>query len=498
MSEFRRLQSTKRGAEDPPVRIAIPLIELGQRLDNRRQETRSVMRKAPGDHSRTPPSDYEKIHVWVYDVVGRDYTIAVPEDYAVSLDEVWALRLQTETAPTPADRRVAEERLARHPHGDRALPEDILAHIEETPRPDLFRPEAILLDFAESYVAMLGAANDAFRFSRCPVGSLREAVLWAWAAVSPFREDEVDSFLRAASLESGDWEDFAGVCADRALPDWFVDKLCAPSLDAAREHARQHPLRTMVLAEALGRLLTEKPPQDPNPVHSAWIERVAEVKQAARPAAEALLKTVLDRPSLLFGNGQSFAVCLMMRLGLTAEPREPVTKLCLSNSGLTDHQLEVLSRFPALRTLDLNGNPITDVGLEAIARLSELRELNLSRTKVTGRGLQLLPRLQHLEELRISDVRVGDGAAAIGSLKGLRKLNLNNCDLTDEQLAHLANLSELTWFVLNGNPRLTDASVSVLCDLQSLKELSVHDTFSFVKEMALRLFLPNCMVNGEL
>lgn len=76
-----------------------------------------------------------------YRAKGIDVKIDVPEDYAQSLDQVRALRLKLESSVglrgyfsrRMESRETLVRALEEHPHGSRALPEDLIPFLENFP-----------------------------------------------------------------------------------------------------------------------------------------------------------------------------------------------------------------------------------------------------------------------------------------------------------------------------------------------------------------------------
>lgn len=81
--------------------------------------------------------DYKPVSLRVYEVMGRDTKITVPETYARQLDEVRTLRRDVELAQSETARAEATRKLEEHPLKDRALPEDIVQMLEQLPQSDL-------------------------------------------------------------------------------------------------------------------------------------------------------------------------------------------------------------------------------------------------------------------------------------------------------------------------------------------------------------------------
>jgi hypothetical protein len=113
------------------------------------------------------------------------------------------------------------------------------------------------------------------------------------------------------------------------------------------------------------------------------------------------------------------AVALVKKLGGRVEIDEkvkdtPIVALHLSDTKVTDADLEALNSLAQLHRLYLQNTTITDAGLEHLRALTELYTLSLNHTKVTDAGLENLKALSKLKTLSLANTRVTnkwDGAA---------------------------------------------------------------------------------------
>ena len=74
-------------------------------------------------------------------------------------------------------------------------------------------------------------------------------------------------------------------------------------------------------------------------------------------------------------------------------PIEPVTRIDLGDTEITDAELVYLQQFPALEWLCLEDTEITDEGLSHLASLVQLRQLEIRNTRVTEAGIRSLRRV---------------------------------------------------------------------------------------------------------
>lgn len=166
---------------------------------------------------------------------------------------------------------------------------------------------------------------------------------------------------------------------------------------------------------------------------------------------------------------------------------------------VTDNDLEILRKFPALTYLNLQRTEATDAGLvhlkslrklehlvlsprttdEGLAHLAHLKQLKsicLAQTQVTGVGFAQQEDLSHLEEIDLTNSQASDaGLEKICELAGLLTLNLGNSKVTDEGLPHLSRLGKLQRLTLH-RTGITDAGLEHLLKLEDLRSLMLDGT----------------------
>jgi internalin A len=119
------------------------------------------------------------------------------------------------------------------------------------------------------------------------------------------------------------------------------------------------------------------------------------------------------------------AVTLVKNLGGRVEVDEkakdaPIVAVHLSDTKVSDADLEALKPLPQLHRLYLQNTTITDAGLEHLKELTELHTLSLNHTKVTDAGLENIKGLSKLKTLSLANTRVTN--KGMEQLKGLGKL----------------------------------------------------------------------------
>jgi Leucine-rich repeat (LRR) protein len=113
--------------------------------------------------------------------------------------------------------------------------------------------------------------------------------------------------------------------------------------------------------------------------------------------------------------------------------------------------------MPALQALSLAGTEIGDEDVVHLARYPRLRRLNLDETKITGKTFHTVARLKDLWELRAQKAPLSDdGIAHLAGMPQLSHLWLPSTPLTDGCLPHLGKLKELRYVYL-AETKLTKA-----------------------------------------
>lgn len=156
-----------------------------------------------------------------------------------------------------------------------------------------------------------------------------------------------------------------------------------------------------------------------------------------------------------------------------------VTDLRLASSRLTDEELAPLANMYQLKTLVLP-EITSDQGLRHVAGLRNLNLLfhhstyhGIEEGKISDAGLVHLSELSNLQSLTLWSEIEHDGLRHLQKLKQLRVLVLSSA--SDNALEHLPAFPMLEDASLNGR-MLTDAGVTYLSRLKSLKKLDLYAT----------------------
>ena len=172
-------------------------------------------------------------------------------------------------------------------------------------------------------------------------------------------------------------------------------------------------------------------------------------------------------------------------------PTAPLTALDLSGNKLTD--VTGLANFPLLTTLSLGSNQIADwrpvanlshltslttgnnpqTNIGVLQRLTQLKKLNLSQLGMTDQDLKLVANMTNLQDLAIDFNGTISDLSPLAGLTQLANLSLSNNQVTD--LSPLANLTQL------GNLTILRNQVRDLSPLKMLKKLTyLNAKFQFV------------------
>ena len=164
----------------------------------------------------------------------------------------------------------------------------------------------------------------------------------------------------------------------------------------------------------------------------------------------------------------------------------------LPPSQITDSSLAELASltegFENLTEINATGSPVTDGGLANLKKLPALKQLTLEGTKVGDAGAQHLAQVPALEVLVLNSTLITDsGVAALTSLPRLKRLELMKCSLTPAGFAAIGQMPALEAIVLNNTAGVTDATLHLMCDAKTLKEIHLHACGSITDQGLLAL-----------
>ncbi len=162
--------------------------------------------------------------------------------------------------------------------------------------------------------------------------------------------------------------------------------------------------------------------------------------------------------------------------------------------GLTGVSLAEAGSFPELEQLwylDLNQCPLSKNALNVISKLPGLRWINLEDTNIHAADLEQLTLCPRLEGLSLCECNVDQSPVpfmvrlkAVPALpvlmpvkNNLRYLNLGNeMQITDADLKLLEGLPNLQYLSLRKNKGVTDAGMAALTNLKELRYLDLRET----------------------
>jgi hypothetical protein len=159
-------------------------------------------------------------------------------------------------------------------------------------------------------------------------------------------------------------------------------------------------------------------------------------------------------------------------------------RLDLSNCNwLDDDGLEYLQILQNLIWLNLKGTKITHAGLLHLNELTRISHLILRDTNISNTDLNALEGLHRLKYLDISETQIDDaGLVPLCRFTHLRSLWIEDCKkITDAGMAHLSCMTSLRRLRLN-NTNITDEGLKHLENLERLEHLEVKRCWNITQE----------------
>lgn len=155
-----------------------------------------------------------------------------------------------------------------------------------------------------------------------------------------------------------------------------------------------------------------------------------------------------------------------------------MTVLGVEDTSVSDEGLKQMKRFDYLEEFyAFRCINITNEGVAALEDLTNLRRIRLRATSINGGCVKYLSNLPLLEILDVSETYVGDdGMAEMKRIDSLKRLNMWHTEITNEGLADLGEMTQLTWLNLDDNMAIDDAGVEKLAGLENLEFLHLGKT----------------------
>src|SRR5580704_3793243 len=128
----------------------------------------------------------------------------------------------------------------------------------------------------------------------------------------------------------------------------------------------------------------------------------------------------------------------------------------------------------AVTGINLRGSWVTDTDLRRLSQYPELTTLDLSLTHITDEGMAELKNLRNVTDLNLyyAEYVTDQGVASIKNWKKLKHLNLHGTKSSDTALEHIAGITSLESLDV-GSTLMTDVGLERLATLTNLKELTM-------------------------
>lgn len=152
-------------------------------------------------------------------------------------------------------------------------------------------------------------------------------------------------------------------------------------------------------------------------------------------------------------------------------------RLTIDSMPVTASELGLLTSFPKLTALQFLPENLTDEHLLAIARLKNLADLKIEPAAgtITRRGIEALAQLPRLKRLQLSNVPLLD--EDLEALAGLpvATLDLSLTPVTDQALDHILKMPQLRELVLN-ETQITGAGAQRIMKAKHIQSATWNET----------------------
>ena len=135
--------------------------------------------------------------------------------------------------------------------------------------------------------------------------------------------------------------------------------------------------------------------------------------------------------------------------------------LALSKTTITDEQMANVAGLSYLTSLRLGSTAVTDVGLRHITGLGNLRALYLGNTNITAKGLPMIGNIGSLNILDLSKTKIDGDYAALANLKNLSWFVLQDMEVSDAAITTLSRLPKLGRLSLNRS-QVSEEAIALL------------------------------------
>lgn len=147
--------------------------------------------------------------------------------------------------------------------------------------------------------------------------------------------------------------------------------------------------------------------------------------------------------------------------------------IIFGGATITDEGLEHIGKMKQLENLMLFSEEITDEGIAEITACKNLEALLLDGIQLTSASLEYIATLPKLKTLNISCFEIAStDLAHLSKSKTLSDLDLN-CDLSDDDLAMLAGIPNLTKLFISGDS-LSNAGLNHVAKMVNLDYIDIY------------------------
>jgi len=156
-----------------------------------------------------------------------------------------------------------------------------------------------------------------------------------------------------------------------------------------------------------------------------------------------------------------------------------VVFICMNGSGekFAGEDVKSLAPLTTVEVFDPSCTDMSDEGMALIAGWKRLRVLNLTGTKVTDQGIAHVAQLTELEHLLLPGAATDNCLRHLRGLSKLQLLGLRGTQTTEAALADLQGLERLAYLFLNSDLQLSPAGLASLQEITSLRLVTIPNAF---------------------
>ncbi|MBA2117922.1 leucine-rich repeat domain-containing protein [Bremerella alba] len=161
---------------------------------------------------------------------------------------------------------------------------------------------------------------------------------------------------------------------------------------------------------------------------------------------------------------------------------EPISKLKqlqlikFYGAEITDQVTTYMKDLTELRDVDFTNGVITDAGVENLTNSKNLSAFGLRRTNISNKSLEIIannfPKARYLD-FRYCNVD-DEGMKSVGQMKNMEVLRTEGAFISDEGMAHLADLTKMRFLNLR-DKKITDKGIAYLSGMKNLETLELNE-----------------------